>query len=308
MTPSALAVPQFNYETAFSRNLGWVTEGEQQALRTKRIAIGGLGGSGGIHLITLARLGIGAFTLADFDTFDLVNFNRQSGAMMSTVGKPKIEVMKNTALDINPELDLKLFPQGIRPDNVKEFFTGVDLYVDALDYFAFETRSLVYKTLAEMKIPAIIVAPLGIGAALINFLPGQMTFEEYFQWEGVPDFEKGLRFMVGLSPAMLQRTYLADASRVKLGQRAGPSIGGSCQLCAGVAASEAIKILLNRGNVTCAPHAVQYDSYRNLLTHTWRPWGNSNPLQRLMLWVIRRRLERGSQLTELPANGAGAKS
>lgn len=308
MSPSDLT-PTFHYETAFSRNLGWLTEGEQQRLRKKRVAIGGLGGSGGIHLVTLARLGIGAFNLADFDTFDLVNFNRQAGAMMSTVGKPKIEVMKNTALDINPELDLKLFPQGIRADNVREFFADVDLYVDALDYFAFDARTLVYRTLAELGIPAVIVAPLGIGAALINFLPGQMTFEEYFQWEGVSDFEKGLRFMVGLSPAMLQRTYLADASRVKLGQRAGPSIGGSCQLCAGVAASEAIKILLNRGNVTCAPHAVQFDAYRNQLTRTWRPWGNANPLQRLMLWVIRRRLARGALVTQLqPVETEAARS
>ena len=225
MAPSAPAV-EFEYEKAFSRNLGWVTEREQQTLRGARIAIGGLGGSGGIHLVTLARLGIGAFNIAYFDTFDLVNFNRQSGALMSTVGKPKIEVMRDTALDINPELDLRLFAQGIQPDNVREFFKDVDLYVDALDYFAFDTRQLVYKTLAELKIPAIIVAPLGIGVAMVNFLPGQMTFEEYFQWEGVSDVEKGLRFMVGLSPAMLQRTYLADASRVKLGQRAGPSIGG----------------------------------------------------------------------------------
>ncbi len=300
MTPSAPAVG-FDYEKAFSRNLGWVTEGEQQKLRSKRIAIGGLGGSGGIHLVTLARLGIGAFNIADFDTFDLVNFNRQSGALMSTVGKPKIDVMRETALDINPELDLRLFPKGIQPDNVREFFKDVDLYVDALDYFAFETRTLVYKTLAEMKIPAIIVAPLGIGVAMVNFLPGKMTFEEYFQWEGVPDIEKGLRFMVGLSPAMLQRTYLADASRVKLGQRAGPSIGGSCQMCAGVAAGEVIKILLGRGHVHAAPYAVQYDSYRNELARTWRPWGNRNPIQRLMMWVIRRRLARGQLVKSLPS-------
>ncbi len=295
---------RFEYDKAFSRNLGWVTEAEQQKLKKARVAIGGLGGSGGIHLVTLARLGIGAFNLADFDSFDLVNFNRQAGAMMSTVGRPKIDVMRDTALDINPELDLRLFPQGIQPDNVKAFFAGVDLYVDALDYFAFDTRQLVYRTLAELKIPAIIVAPLGIGVAMVNFMPGQMTFEEYFRWEGVPDVEKGLRFMVGLSPAMLQRTYLADASRVKLGQRAGPSIGGSCQMCAGVAAGEALKILLGRGRVFAAPHAVQYDAYRNELARTWRPWGNANPIQRLMMWVIRRRLARGQLVKSLPDSTA----
>ena len=74
----------FDYNTAFSRNIGWVTEAEQDALRHKKVAIAGLGGVGGSHLLTLARLGVGAFSIADFDTFDVVNFNRQAGAMVST--------------------------------------------------------------------------------------------------------------------------------------------------------------------------------------------------------------------------------
>ena len=47
----------FSYDEAFSRNIGWVTEAEQQALRGKRVAIAGLGGVGGVHFLTLARLG-----------------------------------------------------------------------------------------------------------------------------------------------------------------------------------------------------------------------------------------------------------
>ena len=60
----------FHYESAFVRNLGWVTVAEQAVLRTKRIAIGGLGGVGGSHLLTLTRLGVGGFNLADFDRFE----------------------------------------------------------------------------------------------------------------------------------------------------------------------------------------------------------------------------------------------
>ena len=56
----------FDYTTAFSRNIGWLTLREQDSLRSKRVAIAGLGGVGGSHLITLTRLGIGAFTIADF--------------------------------------------------------------------------------------------------------------------------------------------------------------------------------------------------------------------------------------------------
>src|ERR1700710_1789821 len=106
----------FSYEEAFDRNIGWLTEWEEAALRGKRVAIAGMGGVGGVHLLTLARLGIGAFNLADFDTFDLANFNRQVGASMDTVGRPKLEVMAQMALSINPELRIRRFPEGIRPE------------------------------------------------------------------------------------------------------------------------------------------------------------------------------------------------
>src|SRR5512140_246302 len=93
----------FNYAEAFSRNLGWVTEAEQNALRGTRVAIAGLGGVGGSHLLTLTRLGIGGFNIADYDTFNLVNFNRQAGASMASLGRPKVAVLSQMARDINPE-------------------------------------------------------------------------------------------------------------------------------------------------------------------------------------------------------------
>jgi molybdopterin/thiamine biosynthesis adenylyltransferase len=285
----------FSYDEAFSRNLGWVTAEEQQVLRGKRVAIGGLGGTGGIHLLTLCRLGIGRFNIADFDAFSLANFNRQAGAMMSTLDKPKAEVLRAMALDINPELDIRVFPKGVDRGNVDDFLRDVDVYVDALDYFAFDARKIVYDKLAELGIPATIVAPMGMGAAMINFLPGGPTFEEFFQLEGLPDKEQALRFLIGLSPAVLQRTYLADPSRVKFGERAGPSTGMACQLCAGVAGTEVLKILLKRGKVYGAPWGVHFDAYRNKLVKTWRPGGSSNPLQKLMMALVRHKLRRAGQ-------------
>lgn len=68
----------FDYATAFSRNIGWVTEQEQAELVSKRVAIAGLGGAGGSHLLTLTRLGITKFNIADADEFEAVNFNRQT--------------------------------------------------------------------------------------------------------------------------------------------------------------------------------------------------------------------------------------
>jgi molybdopterin/thiamine biosynthesis adenylyltransferase len=282
---------EFDYETAFSRNLGWVTESEQAQLRGKRIAIAGLGGVGGSHVLTLARLGIGSFHLADFDTFSLANFNRQAGASMSSVDRPKLDVIEALAREINPELKITGFPMGVKPDAIDAFLDGVDLYVDGLDYFALDIRRQVFARCAELGIPAITAAPLGMGVALLNFLPGRMTFEEYFQLEGWSPDEQAIRFLLGLSPRMLQLAYLVDRSRVNFAEKRGPSTIMACQLCSGFAATEALKILLKRGRVLSAPHGVHFDAYRYRLTRTWRPSGNSNVLQRLTLAIARRQLK-----------------
>ena len=280
----------FDYDRAFSRNIGWVTEEEQRRLRGMRVAIAGMGGVGGFHLLTLARLGVGKFHIADLDVFEVENFNRQIGATMSTLGQPKVDVLAAMARDINPDMDVTLFPQGVSAENLDDFFRDVDLYVDGLDFFAFEAREQVFAYCARHNIPALTVAPLGISAALLNFLPGGMTFEDYFQVAGLPDMEKAIRFLVGLAPALLHRHYLADPSRVNLQERRGPSTIMACQLCAGVAASEAVKILLGRGKVWSAPHGIQYDGYRNKFAHTWRPGGNSNPINRLAIAIAKRQL------------------
>jgi len=278
----------FIYDKAFARNIGWVTAAEQQVLRGKRVAIAGAGGVGGVHLMTLVRLGVGSFHIADFDKFDLANFNRQVGAMQSTRGLPKIEVMARMAQDVNPELEIKLFPNGIDAGNLDEFFEGVDIYIDSLDFFAFDIRQKTFALCAQRAIPATTVAPLGMGAALLNFLPGQMTFEEYFGWGDLPEQDKAIRFVVGLAPAGLHRPYLVVPSAVNFAERRGPSTIMACQLCAGIAATEALKILLGRGSVRAAPHGLQFDAYRNKLAHTWRPGGNNNPIQRLAIMIGKR--------------------
>jgi molybdopterin/thiamine biosynthesis adenylyltransferase len=280
----------FDYNTAFSRNIGWFTQAEQDHLRNARVAIAGMGGVGGFHLLTLARLGIEKFNIADLDTFELANFNRQAGAGISTVDRPKVEVLAEMARDINPECDLAIFPQGVNKANLQAFMHGVDIYIDGLDFFAFDARERVFAHCAQHEIPAVTVAPLGMSAALLNFLPGGMNFEDYFQVAGRPELEKAVRFLVGLAPALLHRHYLADKTRVNLKERRGPSTVIACQLCAGVAASEVLKILLKRGKVWGAPHGIQFDGYHNKVAHTWRPGGNRHPLNLLAIMIARRQL------------------
>ena len=284
----------FDYHTAFSRNIGWVTEAEQERLRSCRVAIGGLGGVGGVHLLTLARLGIGKFNVADFDKFDLVNFNRQVGATMSSLDHPKIEVLEEMARDINPELDIHLFPEGLSSDNLDKFLEGVDVYVDGLDFFVFDIRRKTFAACRAKGIPVVTAAPLGLGTAVLVFSPSGMSCEDYFGFEGCDELEMAIRFLVGLSPAVLQRGYVADMSRISLPERRGPSSIASCQLCAGVAAVETLKLLLGRGEIQYAPRGSQFDAYRMKYVRTWRPGGHRNPLQRLMRFLLRQQLRKAS--------------
>jgi molybdopterin/thiamine biosynthesis adenylyltransferase len=289
------AHPRFDYQQAFARNIGWVTPEEQQALRGKRVAIAGMGGVGGNHLLTLARLGVGHFRIADFDRFDVANFNRQVGAMTSTLDQPKAEVMARMARDINPEVEVEIFGEGVDQSNLRAFLDGCDLYVDSLDFFAFDIRQRTFAMCAQLGVPATTAAPLGMGAAVLTFMPGQMTFEEYFQWGDRDEVEKAIRFVVGLAPAGLHRPYLVVPEAVNFGERRGPSTFMACQLCAGMAATEALKIMLGRGKVLAAPWGMQFDAYRGKLARTWRPGGNSNPLHKLMIAIGRRQFAKGPQ-------------
>lgn len=286
---------EFDYREAFSRSLGWLTEQEQQILSTKRVAIAGLGGVGGDHLLNLTRLGIGKFNISDLDAFEIGNFNRQAGASMSTIGTLKVYGLEDMAKDINPELEIRTFPEGIDAENVEAFMKGVDLYVDSLDIFAVEARRLIFDICARDGIPAITAAPLGMGTSMVYFKPGKMTFEQYVGWNAIgandnPLVERVLRFLVAVSPKPTQLKYLVDPSRVDFLGRKTPSTPMAIHLAAGVVGSYAVKILLGRGKVICAPRSLHFDAYLNTFRVIWRPWGYRNPLQKLTLRFVKRKL------------------
>lgn len=284
---------EFDFKVAFSRTIGLVTHDEQASLRGKTVAVAGLGGVGGSHVLTLARLGVGGIHIADMDRFAIENFNRQAGANMNTIGRSKIEVIAEMARAINPELRLKLFPQGVGAENLGEFFSGVDAYIDGLDFFVFRVREMVFRYCEKQKIPATTVGPVGMGAALVNFIPGGMSFDEYFQWrEGDSDLELAIKFLLGLSPKAPHRRYIVDSSAIRFKEKKGPSTPMACELCAGIAVTEVLKILLGRGRVYSAPHSLLFDAYHNRLFHHRLLWGNRGPLQRLKFHFAKKLMSR----------------
>ena len=281
-------VPAFSYDEAFSRNLGWLTEREQQALRGKCVAIAGMGGVGGGYLLTLTRLGVGAFRIADLDRFELVNFNRQAGATLDSLGRPKVEVLAEMARQINPELRIASFGQGVNEYNLDEFLAGADVYIDAIDFFVIEIRRKLMARCAELRIPVVLAAPLGMGTAYLVFKPGGMSFEDWFRFEGLSEEHQYVNFLLGLAPAGLHRPYLVDPSRVDLRGRRGPSTAAACELCAGVASIETVKLLLSRGRVRAIPYYHHFDAYCGRWVVKKLRAGNRNPLQRLRIALARR--------------------
>lgn len=278
----------FNYEEAFSRTLGWLTSKELDILRKKRIAIAGAGGVGGIYALTLARLGLGKLHIADNDTFELANFNRQFGANLDTIGKQKTTVIKEMLLKINPEMDVVIFPEGVHDQNRSEFLTDVDLYLDGLDFWALPERRKIFDHCHKNKIFATTVAPLGYSASLLNFDPNKMSFEEYFKLEGYSEEDQSIRFLVGLAPSFLHRSALIDQSYVNFKHKKVPSTPIGVTLCTGIACTEAVKILCKRGPTLWAPTSVQYDAWSYKQKISYRPWGNNNPLSFITFKIIKK--------------------
>jgi molybdopterin/thiamine biosynthesis adenylyltransferase len=276
---------EFSYEKAFSRNLGWMSESELTRLRKSRVAIAGMGGVGGSHLITLVRLGVGAFNIADFDEYGVENFNRQYGASMSTVGQKKAEVMKRLALDINPELDIRVFSEGVRDDNMDVFLAGVDVYLDGLDVFVMDVRQKVFMACDRLGIPAVTVGPLATGAAGVVFLPGKMSFDQYFDFQNRSLELKVLNFILGVAPSFMQARYLMDRSYFDLSKKKAPSTPMGCMMASGVAATEVMKVLLQRGSLRAAPWSFHYDPYLQKMKVKCIVGGHSNLWHRLKNFI-----------------------
>ncbi len=273
--------PDIFYDKAFNRNIGILTAKEQEKLRNSKIAIAGCGGVGGSHLIAMVRAGIGKFHIADMDSFDIANIQRQYGATIHTLGKNKAETMKEMAVSINPYLEIKSFNQGVNEGNIGDFLDGVDVLVDGIDFFCIEARRLIFSEAKKRGIYAVTAGPLGFGSALLVFSPKEMSFDEYFDInDKMSRLEQIIAFAVGLAPASIHMKYL-DLSKVDINAKTGPALISSCSLCNNLALTEVFKILLKRKNLKAAPHYFQFDPYEQEYKKGYLLGGNRNIWQRI---------------------------
>lgn len=134
-----------------------------ERLQNSSVAVFGVGGVGGYAAEAFARSGIGKIELIDRDVVSRSNINRQIIALQSTVGRPKVEVMKERMLDINPELDVRTRHCFYLPENAAEFdFSSYDYVIDAVDTVT--AKLSIIQRAKEAKVP--VISSMGAGNKL----------------------------------------------------------------------------------------------------------------------------------------------
>lgn len=121
-------------ESEFSRTELLIGKDAVETLHHKRVAIFGVGGVGGFAAEALARSGVGILDLFDKDTVSISNLNRQIIATYDTIGKNKVDVMKDRILSINRNAVVHTYPVFYLPENAEDYdFTQYDYIIDAVD-------------------------------------------------------------------------------------------------------------------------------------------------------------------------------
>ena len=118
----------------FSRTQLLLGADNMERLKNAKVAVFGIGGVGGYTVEALVRSGVGSFVLVDDDKVCLTNLNRQIIATRKTVGKYKVEVMRDRILEINPDAQVEIRQCFYLPENADEFdFSEYSYVVDAVD-------------------------------------------------------------------------------------------------------------------------------------------------------------------------------
>ena len=164
----------------FSRTEMILGENSTQVLSQKKVILFGLGGVGSYTAEALARAGIGSLTIVDSDTVSPTNINRQLCALHSTIGKPKVEIVKERIADINPDCRVTALQKFYLPENSNEFnLADYDYIADAIDTVSAKIDLAVKSQ--ELGIP--MISCMGTGNKLD---PTRFLISDIFKTSGCP--------------------------------------------------------------------------------------------------------------------------
>jgi molybdopterin/thiamine biosynthesis adenylyltransferase len=176
------------YWERVDRNLGWLgdTPAEQRTrqtrLRDSVIGIVGTGGIGGAVATRLVRMGVRNLKLADPDTFEVSNIQRQLGADLSNVGRNKAEVVAEMAFALTGDVNIDIYPEGITESSAEEFMDGCDYVMDQMEFFQIKNRYALHRAFRQsdrcqfmLKIPTV-----GHSVIVYKYTRDSMTIEEVY--------------------------------------------------------------------------------------------------------------------------------
>lgn len=167
-------------DSRFSRSEMLFGKDSTKKLADCRVILFGLGGVGSYTAEALARAGIGSITVVDSDCVAPSNINRQLCALVSTVGKAKVDVIKERILDINPECSVTSIQKFYLPENADEFSLGeYDYIADAIDTVS--AKIDLAKRAQELGVP--IIACMGTGN---KFDPSLFRIDDISKTSGCP--------------------------------------------------------------------------------------------------------------------------
>jgi tRNA A37 threonylcarbamoyladenosine dehydratase len=149
-------------------------------LAQSKVLLFGVGGVGSYTVEALARTGVGQLVLVDYDQVEITNINRQLPALLSTLGRYKVDVLKERILDINPEAEVTVYREKVGPENVRIFFQENPSYVvDAIDMVT--GKIAIIETALALGVP--LVSAMGAGNRLD---PAKIRLADISETSGCP--------------------------------------------------------------------------------------------------------------------------
>lgn len=161
-----------------NRSTALLTQEGIQYLASKKVVVAGCGGVGGAMALTMCRMGVGKFHLADPADFDPPDMNRQWGATGASMGRNKALVYRELISDINSKTKTQVFNQGLTLDNQDEFLDGADVLVDCLDASVpYDLRITMHQKARDLGIFSVVAPILGFGCFALCSSPHGMSMD-----------------------------------------------------------------------------------------------------------------------------------
>ena len=204
-------------------------------LRDACVVVCGVGAVGSFAVEALARTGVGSFELWDFDAVEESNINRQICALSSTVGRRKAEVMRDRILDINPESDIKIFPEFVCAENAARVVgasgAGRRVVIDAIDTLAAKVELILAAKAAG------VAAVSSMGAARRTD-PSRIMQADVMKTYGCPVAARVRKMLrqrgyTGGCKCVFSDEPISDSTHVSSAAEGGKKIIGSCAIVAG---------------------------------------------------------------------------